>query len=77
MRAETGVAAGNQLFFGFLWRDTEASSPVDQIRLLYDTRRNGKILRRAIRATVLGQAVGDLSSLDNPAVLEEFRGESI
>jgi acetyl-CoA synthetase len=35
--------------------------------------RSAKILRRAIRATVLGQDPGDLSSLENPASLEEIR----
>lgn len=33
--------------------------------------RNGKILRRAIRARALGQEPGDLSSLENPQALEE------
>jgi acetyl-CoA synthetase len=35
--------------------------------------RNGKILRRLIRATYLGQAGGDLSSLESPAALEAIR----
>lgn len=35
--------------------------------------RSAKILRRAIRATVLGQEPGDLSSLENPSALEKIR----
>ncbi len=34
--------------------------------------RNAKILRRAIRAKVLGQELGDLSNLENPQALEEI-----
>ncbi len=34
--------------------------------------RNAKILRRAIRARVLGQDPGDLSNLENPQALEEI-----
>jgi acetyl-CoA synthetase len=33
--------------------------------------RSAKILRRAIRATVLGQDPGDLSSLENPSAIEK------
>jgi len=35
--------------------------------------RNGKILRRLVRATHLGDPAGDLSSLENPATLEAIR----
>jgi acetyl-CoA synthetase len=35
--------------------------------------RSAKILRRAIRATVLGEDTGDLSSLENPSALEKIR----
>jgi acetyl-CoA synthetase len=35
--------------------------------------RNGKILRRLIRATHLGQPPGDLSSLENPSALDAIR----
>ena len=35
--------------------------------------RSAKILRRAIRATALGQDAGDLSSLENPSALEKIR----
>jgi acetyl-CoA synthetase len=35
--------------------------------------RSAKILRRAIRSTVLGQEPGDLSSLENPSALEKIR----
>jgi acetyl-CoA synthetase len=35
--------------------------------------RSAKILRRAVRAVALGEDPGDLSSLDNPASLEEIR----
>jgi len=34
--------------------------------------RNAKIIRRLIKATYLGQNVGDTSSLENPGVLEEI-----
>ena len=36
--------------------------------------RNGKILRRVIRAAYLGQEAGDLSSLENPKAVETIRG---
>jgi acetyl-CoA synthetase len=35
--------------------------------------RSAKILRRAIRATVVGEDPGDLSSLENPSALETIR----
>ncbi|HEX9787679.1 MAG TPA: AMP-binding protein [Candidatus Binatia bacterium] len=35
--------------------------------------RNAKVMRRAIRAAYLGQEPGDLSALENPQSLEEFR----
>jgi acetyl-CoA synthetase len=34
--------------------------------------RSAKIVRRAVRATVLGDDPGDLSSLENPDSLEEI-----
>ncbi len=34
--------------------------------------RNGKIMRRVVRATALGEAVGDLAGLENPEVLAEI-----
>ena len=37
--------------------------------------RSAKILRRAIRATVLGQDPGDLSSLENPSAIEKIRAQ--
>jgi acetyl-CoA synthetase len=37
--------------------------------------RSAKILRRAIRATVLGEDTGDLSSLENPSALEKIRAQ--
>lgn len=36
--------------------------------------RNGKILRRLVRAAYLGREFGDLSSLEDPRVLEGIRG---
>ena len=39
--------------------------------------RSAKILRRAIRAAVVGEDAGDLSSLENPAALEEIRRGAI
>ncbi|MGH2766135.1 MAG: AMP-binding protein [Actinomycetota bacterium] len=38
--------------------------------------RSAKILRRAIRATVLGEDPGDLSSLENPTAIEKIRAQS-
>jgi acetyl-CoA synthetase len=35
--------------------------------------RSAKILRRAIRASVVGEDPGDLSSLENPSALEKIR----
>jgi acetyl-CoA synthetase len=35
--------------------------------------RSAKILRRAIRATALGQDPGDLSSLENPSAIEKIQ----
>ncbi len=35
--------------------------------------RNGKVMRRLIRAAYLGQQLGDISSLENPAVLQALR----
>jgi len=32
----------------------------------------GKIMRRLLKAKLLGNPLGDLSSLENPKVLEEF-----
>jgi len=34
--------------------------------------RNGKILRRVIRARYLDRPLGDLSSLENPVAVEEI-----
>ena len=34
--------------------------------------RSAKIVRRAVRATALGEDPGDLSTLENPDVLEEI-----
>jgi len=38
--------------------------------------RNAKVMRRLIRAAYLGQALGDISSLENPAAVEEIRQAS-
>jgi acetyl-CoA synthetase len=38
--------------------------------------RSAKILRRAIRSTVLGGDPGDLSSLENPSALEKIRAQA-
>jgi acetyl-CoA synthetase len=35
--------------------------------------RSAKILRRAIRSTVMGEDPGDLSGLENPTALEQIR----
>jgi len=39
--------------------------------------RSAKILRRAIRATVLGEDPGDLSSLENPSAIEKIRAGAL
>ncbi|PTM59827.1 AMP-binding protein [Desmospora activa] len=39
--------------------------------------RNGKILRRVLKAAYLNQDAGDLSSLENPDVLTEVRSSSV
>jgi len=46
----------------------------ERVHLVHDLphTRNGKILRRVIRAHYLGQPLGDLSSLENPAALDEI-----
>ena len=38
--------------------------------------RNAKVLRRAIRATVVGQDAGDLSSLEDPGTIDAVRSAS-
>ncbi len=38
--------------------------------------RNAKVMRRVIRSAYLGEAPGDLSSLENPQAVEEIRGLS-
>lgn len=35
--------------------------------------RNAKVMRRLIRAAYLGQPLGDTSSLENPAAVEEIK----
>ena len=35
--------------------------------------RNAKVMRRVARAAFLGEPTGDLSSLENPAAVEEIR----
>jgi len=35
---------------------------------------SGKIIRRAIEATYAGEALGDMSSIENPEALEEVEG---
>ena len=35
--------------------------------------RNAKLMRRVVRAAYLGEATGDLSSLENPQAVEEIR----
>ncbi|TVY10963.1 AMP-binding protein [Paenibacillus cremeus] len=39
--------------------------------------RNGKVMRRVIRAAYLGEAPGDLSALDNPAAIQAIRQAGI
>jgi acetyl-CoA synthetase len=36
--------------------------------------RNGKILRRLVRQAYLGEPLGDVTSLENPACLDDIRG---
>ena len=39
--------------------------------------RNAKVMRRVIRAAYLSQALGDLSSLENPGSVDEIREQSL
>ncbi|HVL90934.1 MAG TPA: AMP-dependent synthetase, partial [Actinomycetota bacterium] len=39
--------------------------------------RSAKILRRAVRAAALGEDAGDLSSLENPAALDEIKATRV
>jgi acetyl-CoA synthetase len=66
LRAEVGAAIARAL--------GKALKPerVLLVRELPRTR-SGKVLRRVIRAVYLGQEPGDLSSLENPAALDEIR----
>ena len=50
-------------------------SAVRFVRALPKTR-NAKVLRRAIRATALGEDAGDLSSLEDPSTLDAIRAAS-
>ena len=47
----------------------------EQIRFVEELpkTRSAKILRRAIRATILGEDAGDLSSLENPTAMEGIK----
>jgi acetyl-CoA synthetase len=49
----------------------------DQIRFVpaLPKTRSAKIVRRAVRAAVLGEDPGDLSSLEDPDVLAQFGAE--
>jgi acetyl-CoA synthetase len=38
-----------------------------------DPARNAKLMRRVVRAALLGEPTGDLSSLENPASVEEIQ----
>ena len=38
--------------------------------------RNGKVMRRVIRAAYLGETAGDLSALENPAAVDEIKNAS-
>jgi len=35
--------------------------------------RTGKILRRVLKSKILGEPLGDLSSLENPQILDEIK----
>ncbi|HIH67926.1 MAG TPA: AMP-dependent synthetase, partial [Candidatus Nitrosotenuis sp.] len=35
--------------------------------------RTGKVMRRLLRAKLLGQDLGDISGLENPLILDEVR----
>jgi len=49
----------------------------DQIRFVtaLPKTRSAKIVRRAVRAAVMGEDPGDLSTLEDPDVLAQFRPE--
>ncbi len=56
----------------------ELGKPLQPERVCFVTAlpktRNGKTVRRVIRAAYLGEKPGDISALENPAVLDEIRG---
>jgi acetyl-CoA synthetase len=56
----------------FAVRQALAPHAVILVRDLPRTR-NAKIMRRVIRAVYLGKDPGDISSLENPAAVEEIR----
>jgi acetyl-CoA synthetase len=70
VRADT---LGNELHRRIEERMGKAFRASD-IRLVHSLprTRSGKILRRAVRAALLGESPGDLSSLDDPESLEQF-----
>jgi acetyl-CoA synthetase len=55
----------------------ELGKPLKPSRIIFLTglpkTRNAKVMRRIIRAVYLGEEPGDISALENPAVLEEIR----
>jgi len=56
---------------------TRLGKPLRPARVLFvgdlPKTRNAKVMRRVIRSAFLGEAAGDLSSLENPQAVEEIR----
>jgi acetyl-CoA synthetase len=63
LRLEIKAVIGNELGKAFTPKEIRFVEELPKTR-------SAKILRRAIRALVLGEDLGDLSSLENPSALE-------
>jgi acetyl-CoA synthetase len=73
-----GSAAGDHLLEELAGRVVaELGKPLRPKRIVFvkdlPKTRNAKVMRRVIRAAYLGEDAGDLSSLENPAAVEECR----
>ncbi len=66
LRAELVDLVANRLGSSFRPSAVRATTALPKTR-------NAKVLRRAIRATVLGRDPGDLSSLEDPSTIDAVR----
>jgi acetyl-CoA synthetase len=69
-RGDEALAALKERIAGALGKPLKPEA-IQFVRDLPKTR-NAKIMRRVIRASYLGEEMGDLSALENPLVVEEF-----